>query len=101
MLLSQARVAPLPWHDHCLKIYQLTCLSKIGFLTMAGERLSATRRQAGDVPRAASFQPWSRTAEGLESAVSGATNGAANVAKGMCRFPAKANTKPNFVNYNT
>ncbi len=55
-------------------------LSKIGFLAMAGER---------DVPRAASFQPWSRIAQGLESAVSGAMDGAASVAKGICRFPAK------------
>jgi len=40
-----------------------------------------------DVPAAASCRPWSRTAEGSTSAVSGAMEGEVSVAKGICRFP--------------
>jgi hypothetical protein len=70
-------------------------LFKIGLSGRAGER---------DVPEAASCRPWSRTAEGLKpgtrpkggeskrsadtSAVSEAMDGEANVAEGICGFPA-------------
>ena len=46
---------------------------------MAGER---------DVPEAASCRPWNRTVEGSTSAVSGAMEGEANGAEGICRLPA-------------
>ncbi|MBW2097003.1 MAG: hypothetical protein JRI80_19270 [Deltaproteobacteria bacterium] len=53
--------------------------SLIGLPREAGER---------DVPGAASCRPWNRTVEGPTSAVSGAMDGEANVAEGICRFPA-------------
>jgi len=48
---------------------------------MTGER---------DVPEAASCRPWSPAmgGKGPTSAVSGAMEGEANVAEGICRFPA-------------
>ncbi|RLB15851.1 MAG: hypothetical protein DRG82_10630 [Deltaproteobacteria bacterium] len=71
-------------------------MSKNGVYGWAGER---------DVPGGASFWPWNRTVEGVKpgtrpkggeskrsadkSAVSGAKDGGANVAEGICRSPAR------------
>ncbi len=41
-----------------------------------------------DVPEVASCRPWNRTVEETTSAVSGAMEGEANEAEGICRLPA-------------
>jgi len=47
-----------------------------------------------DVPEAASCEPWNRTVEGLTSAVSGAMEGEANEAEGICRLREYAGSLP-------
>ena len=47
------------------------------------------RAGARGVPGCGVFCPWSRTAEGAKSAVSEAKDGAANVAEGRPRSPAR------------